>query len=162
MLLRKRSPFAVVALLALAAAVAWFEWQHRDALGYDKPVEAAAGSATAAPDDNARLAALAAAHRSGEEVEVTGRVVKLLSDDTEGDRHQRFLLQVGQSALVVLVAHNIDVGARVPAAAGDELRVHGEYEWNDKGGVLHWTHRNPARDPRHESGWIERAGRRYE
>lgn len=161
MSLRKRSPFAVIALLLLAAAVGWFEWQHRDALGFSKPIEVA-GSPAAAPDDSQRLAALAAAHRSGEEVEVVGHVIKLLPDDTEGDRHQRLLLQVGDTPLVVLVAHNIDIGARVPAAEGDELRVHGEYEWNDKGGVLHWTHRNPARDPRHESGWIERGGQRYE
>jgi len=161
MLLRKRSPLSALLLVALGAAVVGYEWTHRDALGFSKPEPVAQPAATA-PDDNARLAALAAAHRSDEEVEVTGRVIRLLDDDVEGDRHQRFLLQVGETALVVLVAHNIDVGARVPVAVDDELRVRGEYVWNDQGGLLHWTHRNPARDPRHEGGWIQLGGRRYE
>jgi len=158
---RKRSRLYTVLLLALTAGVAWYEWEHRDALGLHEPATVATAPAKA-PDDNQRLRAIAAAHRSDEQVEITGCVARLLPDDTEGDRHQRFLLAVQDAALVVLVAHNVDVGERVPVEVGDELRLSGEYEWNDEGGVLHWTHRNPARNPRHPSGWIERAGRRYE
>ena len=164
-MLRRRGRFSVLLLIALGVAVAWYEWQHRDQLGFLEPQPVASAPSTApdsASNDNARVAALFAAHRSGEVVEITGRVVKLLEDDDEGDRHQRFLLQVGEQPLLVLVAHNIDIGQRVPVTEGDPLRLRGEYEWSEKGGVLHWTHRNPARNPQHESGFIELGGKRYE
>jgi len=41
-----------------------------------------------------------------------------------------------------------------------EITIRGEYEWNDKGGVIHWTHRDPR--GRHENGWIQFNGIRYE
>lgn len=162
---RRRGRFSVLLLVAVGVAVFVYEWQHRDQLGFVKPQPVASAPSTApdsALDDNARVAALFAAHRSDEVVEITGRVVKLLEDDEEGDRHQRFLLQVGEQPLLLLVAHNIDIGQRVPVTEGDELRVRGEYEWSEKGGVLHWTHRNPARNPRHEGGFIQLGGKRYE
>src|SRR5262245_12887221 len=112
-MLRRRGRFSVLLLVALGVAVFWYEWQHRDELGFLKPEPVASAPASArdtAPNDNARVAALFAAHRSDEVVEITGRVVKLLDDDDEGDRHQRLLLQVGEQPLIVLVAHNIDVG----------------------------------------------------
>jgi hypothetical protein len=158
---RRRGRLSVLLLVALGAGVLWYQWEHRDELGFSKPQPVATAPATAL-DDNARVAALFAAHRSDEVVEITGRVVKLLDDDDEGDRHQRFLLQVGEQPLLLLVAHNIDLAPRVPLTEGDELRLRGEYEWSEKGGVLHWTHRNPARNPRHEGGFIQLGGKRYE
>ena len=81
-----------------------------------------------------------------------GEVVKILPDDTKGIRHQRFLLKVAPG-LVVLVAHNIDMAAKINSlAAGDRLSFCGEYIWNEKGGVLHWTHRDPA--GRRPGGWL--------
>ena len=43
---------------------------------------------------------------------------------------------------------------------GDILRFAGEYEWNERGGVLHWTHHDPR--GKHAGGWLELAGRRYQ
>ncbi len=43
---------------------------------------------------------------------------------------------------------------------GDRVTVKGEYEWNERGGLIHWTHRDPR--SAHEDGWIEHANVRYE
>ncbi len=96
---------------------------------------------------------------SGQMVEFSGRVVELLSDDDHGDRHQRFIVAVDES-LTVLVAHNIDLAPRVPLDRGDEVRLRGQYEWNEKGGVVHWTHHDPD-GSRRGTGWIRHQGRSY-
>jgi hypothetical protein len=100
-----------------------------------------------------------AAQRSGLWLETSGRVIRILKDDNEGARHQKFILQLdgGHS---VLVAHNIDLARRIPAREGVSLTVHGRYEWNDRGGVIHWTHHDP--DGREPGGWIEVGDVRYE
>ncbi|RNC82359.1 MAG: DUF3465 domain-containing protein [Phycisphaera sp.] len=96
---------------------------------------------------------------SGEMVTLEAEIVKLLPDDNDGSRHQRLLLAL-ESGGTVLVAHNIDLAPRVPADEGDTITVRGQYEWNDKGGVLHWTHHDPKEW--REGGWIELNGGRYE
>jgi len=100
-----------------------------------------------------------AAQRSGLWLETSGRVSRVLRDDNEGARHQKFILQLdgGHS---VLVAHNIDLAKRIPAREGVLLTVRGRYEWNDRGGVIHWTHHDP--DGREPGGWIEVENVRYE
>lgn len=96
-------------------------------------------------------------HRSGLWVESRGTVEKILTDDREGDRHQRFVLRLGDGR-TLLFAHNIDVAPRVPLKEGDTIRFRGRYEWSDKGGVIHWTHADPRSG---QGGWIERAGEVY-
>ena len=113
----------------------------------------------AAPDSG-DIARAYAAHRSGVQVHGSGIVAKVLKDDEKGSRHQRFILHMdsGQS---VLFAHNIDLAARVPDLyVGARVEFEGEYEWNEKGGVVHWTHRDPG--GRHAAGYIEWQGRRYQ
>lgn len=92
-------------------------------------------------------------------VTVSGTVDRILSDDNFGSRHQRFLVRV-RSGRTVLVLHNIDLAVRVPIEIGDRLTLRGEYEWNEKGGAIHWTHHDPRNQ--RAGGWIEHRGVRYQ
>ena len=94
----------------------------------------------------------------GKWLESTGQVVKLLKDDLKGSRHQRFIVKV-PGGLTVLISHNIDLAPRLPLQKGCQLSFRGRYEWNEKGGVVHWTHRDPQ--GRINGGWIECRGKRY-
>jgi len=98
--------------------------------------------------------------RAGQQVKGSGRVVRVLSDDNEGSRHQRFILELS-SGQTLLVAHNIDLAPRISSlTAGDTVGFYGEYETNSRGGVIHWTHHDPQ--GRHVAGWLEHRGRRYQ
>ncbi|MBN1379994.1 MAG: DUF3465 domain-containing protein [Gammaproteobacteria bacterium] len=98
--------------------------------------------------------------RSDFQIEGKGVVIKLLSDDLKGSRHQRFILKL-HSDQTLLIAHNIDLAPRVVGLKeGDAVEFYGEYEWNSKGGVIHWTHHDP--DGNHPAGWLKHDGRTYQ
>ncbi|MDH5622345.1 MAG: DUF3465 domain-containing protein [Gammaproteobacteria bacterium] len=98
--------------------------------------------------------------RAGQQVSGTGTVSRVLPDDNDGSRHQRFILRLA-SGRTLLIAHNIDLAPRVPSLReGDTVSFYGEYEPNAQGGVIHWTHSDPA--GRHAAGWLEHQGRRYQ
>lgn len=98
--------------------------------------------------------------RSGQQVQGQGTVSRILADDNNGSRHQRFILRVPPGK-TLLVAHNIDLAPRIPSLrVGDTVSFFGEYEWNEKGGVIHWTHHDPQ--GRHPGGWLEHDGQRYQ
>lgn len=95
---------------------------------------------------------------SNKQVTLNGTIKDVLSDDFEGAKHQRFILQL-KSSQTVLVAHNIDLAPRISELKpGEMIEVSGEYEWNPKGGVVHWTHHDP--NGVHVAGWIEYQGKR--
>ena len=97
---------------------------------------------------------------SDQQVSGVGRVWKVLPDDNDGSRHQRFILEL-RSGQRLLVAHNIDLAPRIPnLGEGDTVAFFGEYEYNTKGGVIHWTHHDPR--GRHVSGWLKHNGRTYQ
>ena len=106
---------------------------------------------------------IAEAFRSGRsdvQVGAEGRVVRILPDDNEGSRHQRFLLEL-ESGHSLLIAHNIDLAPRVEnLREGELLEFYGEYEWNEKGGVIHWAHHDP--NNQHAGGWLKYHGRVYQ
>ena len=79
---------------------------------------------------------------SGSWIEGTGFVRRLLSDDNDGSRHQRFILDM-RDGYTLLIAHSIDLACRVPVRLGDRVRFRGMYEWNELGGLIHWTHHDP-------------------
>lgn len=99
-------------------------------------------------------------HQSDFQIQSKGVVVKLLADDKNGSQHQRFLVRLN-SGQTLLIAHNIELAAKInDLHEGDTVEFYGEYEWNKKGGVIHWTHHDP--NGRHIPGWIKHADRLYQ
>ena len=118
----------------------------------------AAGDGAAGGD--AALARAFDTRASDLEVEGQGTVVRVLADDQEGARHQRFIVRL-DSGQTLLVAHNIDVAPRVDGlAVGDVVAFRGVYEWSAEGGTVHWTHRDPGGV--HAAGWLRHDGRVYQ
>jgi hypothetical protein len=98
--------------------------------------------------------------QSDVQVQGQGKVSRVLPDDRDGSRHQRFIVELG-SGQALLIAHNIDLAPRViELNKGDIVAFYGEYEWNSKGGVIHWTHNDP--NGRHIDGWLKHRGRTYQ
>lgn len=95
-------------------------------------------------------------HKSGVQVTGAGVVTKVLLDDNDGSRHQRFIvtLATGQT---LLVAHNIDLAPRLTSLEpGDSVAFSGVYEWSSRGGLIHWTHHDPS--GQHRAGWLKHNG----
>jgi hypothetical protein len=94
------------------------------------------------------------------QVQGAGVVSRVLPDDDNGSRHQRFILRL-ESGQTLLVAHNIDLAPRIDdLKEGDTVEYNGEYDWNPKGGVVHWTHRDPS--GQHVAGWLKHDGRVFQ
>jgi len=154
----KRALLAAGVALAAAAAY-WAQPERGPPVAADYPPAARAPATPAQTPD--RVLARAFEERSSDlQVMADGVVVKTLPDDERGSRHQRFIVELA-SGQTVLVAHNIDLAGRIEALrSGDRVSVYGEYEWNPRGGVIHWTHRD-ARGT-HVSGWIKHQGSTYQ
>jgi hypothetical protein len=133
-------------LLVASAALAYIAYTHH--------VVAPTTSPVSPPRTRVAEPALPASQVSG-----TGTVIRILPDDTDGDRHQRFILRLA-SGQTLLVAHNIDLAPRVaPLSEGDTVEYKGEYAWNEKGGVVHWTHHDPSGN--HPAGWLKHDGQTF-
>ncbi|MDP9282007.1 MAG: DUF3465 domain-containing protein [Chloroflexota bacterium] len=99
--------------------------------------------------------------RSTVEVTAQGVVTSVLADDSgPSGMHQRFIIRLTGSTQTVLVDNNVTIGQRAPVLPGNNVFVHGEYVWSDQGGLIHFTHHDPAHS--HEGGWIELSGVRYQ
>ena len=150
--LKKRIVRIVAALVLLL--VGWLSTQ----LGINlAPESSSPSSAGTAQVDDALLRAIRE-HAEDVLVRSHGQVVKLLPDDDHPPRHQRFLVELGDGH-TVLISHNIDLAPRVPLREGQQVSFQGDYIWNEKGGVIHWTHHDPRN--RRTGGWIEVDGKRY-
>ena len=142
---RQKLIFILLAILILAS----FYDQGYFNFGTNRTVEGAAELAAAYENRVSNL-----------QVGGAGVVEKILRDDLEGSRHQRIILRISDNQ-TVLIAHNIDLAPRVEnISKGDRLEFFGEYEWNNKGGVIHWTHHDPSK--RHVDGWLKHKGRVYQ
>jgi hypothetical protein len=138
-------------LLVLIVAVGFAAWDRFDPVGgFGRTSDSGDGSVASAFRDNA----------SGVQVSGKGVATRILSDDSDGSRHQRFILKL-PSGQTLLVAHNIDLAPRISSLReGDSVEFNGVYEWNSKGGIIHWTHHDP--EGRHEAGWLKHNGKTYQ
>jgi hypothetical protein len=137
---------AIFVLLFLAQ-YAWNDLGFRERFGAS---DSSTGSVLARAFEN---------RQSNLQVAGEGEVLRVLSDDNDGSRHQRFILRLG-SGQTLLVAHNIDLAPRISSLqTGDLVEFFGEYEWNPNGGVIHWTHHDPQGN--HVSGWLKHHGKTY-
>ena len=100
-------------------------------------------------------------HRSYVEVTAEGTVTSLLPDSSgPSGPHERFIVRLSTGDLTVLIDHNVAIGSRVPVHQGDHVIIHGEYIWNNQGGLIHFTHHDPQGT--HEGGYIEDGGKTYD
>jgi hypothetical protein len=112
-------------------------------------------------DANSELLSAISAHRSIKYIEINDVIVdRLLRDDLEGDRHQKWIVKLanGQTAMAV---YNIDLADRVPLRVGDHIKLGGELLFNQRDGrpLLHWLHADPRGQRR--AGFVEVNGKRY-
>ena len=115
---------------------------------------------SATPHDDSPIGRAFASGTSDIHVEGEGTVIRVLPDDVDGSRHQRFIVQLA-SGQTLLITHNIDLAPRIAGLkVGDSVGFNGEYVWNEKGGVIHWTHHDPQ--GRHVAGWVIHNGKRYQ
>lgn len=141
----------IVALLALSLLSACDAQLSANNVVAENAIANEIANSPASSLDNTQIERAFANKQSDIQVQGTGAVVKLLPDDTKGAQHQKFLVRINPQQ-TLLFAHNIDLAPRVPLQVNDTITFNGEYVYNPKGGVMHWTHHDP--DGRHENGWI--------
>ena len=157
---RRLRPWAIWLGMFLAACVLVLLFLSFAGIQCGYQPETEAPPPTAGSHGDAAFATAYEERRSDVQISGAGTVVRLLADDDEGSRHQRFIVALA-SGQTLLVAHNIDVAPRVAGLQeGDAVEFSGVYEWNEEGGVVHWTHHDP--DGTHQDGWIKHEGQVYD
>ena len=104
------------------------------------------------------------AGRSHLEVTANGAVARILGErEGPSGEHLGFLLHLRGSAgrgLTVRVEDNLDLSGPIPLREGQAATVRGEYIYDSRGGLIHYTHRDPR--GRHEAGYVQVDGRIYQ
>jgi len=140
---------ALIVLIALAGA--YYSFEYSSSVRQQSP---------AVQQSNVALENAIGSRRSGSQVQGSGTISRILSDDMDGSRHQRFIVRLA-SGNTLLIAHNIDLAPRAAnLKTGEAVSFFGVYEWNERGGVIHWTHHDPA--GQHVAGWLEYNGIIYQ
>ncbi|MDF7675647.1 DUF3465 domain-containing protein [Neisseriaceae bacterium ESL0693] len=159
-----------IVLLIVIVSGFWY-WQHQQFdHSFDKSqtraqieqaLQTAKNSITRpAPSTSSAGLTIRQAHQQGLDkviVNDSGAVVRILPDDIQGDRHQKFIVRTDGGT--VLIVHNIDMAPRLPdLRIGDRVGFQGEFIQNSKGGLVHWTHCGVRKC----RGWLEYKGKRYQ
>jgi hypothetical protein len=117
-----------------------------------------------AADSRAPVYSAWSAERSNVEVEDRGTVRRVLGTRvTRGGAHEGFLVDVpagGGRSISILIEDNVDLTGPIPVARGDAVRFRGVYIYNQRGGIVHWTHHDPRF--RHIPGYVEVNGKLYQ
>ena len=150
--------FSVTALMSLAIGTA--HSLNCSDLGSLAQYDPNCSATTSTNDTDQLLRNAFENQRSNLQVEGKGKVIKILPDDLDGNRHQRFIVRLS-SGQTLLIAHNIDLAPRINSLReGDPIMFYGEYEWSSQGGIIHWTHHDPT--GRHIGGWLKHNGKIYQ
>jgi len=157
---------ALPVLIVMLAGVLLFGESNRTQITYsgDRPARSSISpelpTAVVAQDNGAEVLRALQNRQSGVQVSGSAAVSRILPDDNEGSRHQKFILRFS-TGNTLLIAHNIDLAPRIGGLReGDMVEFYGVYEWNEKGGVVHWTHHDPR--GRHVGGWLKHNGQTYQ
>ena len=116
--------------------------------------------------DTVSNAAIYDAWRSGQshlEVTASGSVARVLGlRNGPSGEHEGFLLHLRGAeghGLTVRVEDNTDITGPMDVHAGDDAVVRGEYIYDPRGGIIHYTHHDPR--GHHVSGYVRVNGRTY-
>jgi hypothetical protein len=115
-------------------------------------------------DPNAAVYDAWRAQRSHLEVVAAGSVARVLgSRHGPSGEHEGFLLHLrgaGGHGLTVRVEDNEDITGPIPLQAGDDVELRGEYIYDSRGGIIHYTHHDPRF--RHPGGYVKVGGKVYQ
>lgn len=147
-----------IAIMLVVLAIASFVYNRTLAPNTVDTALPAISNAVAA--DDSQISQAFKQQQSGIQVQSRGVVSRILADDNKGSRHQRFIIRL-KNGQTLLIAHNIDLAPKINALKeGDTVSFYGQYEYNDRGGVVHWTHHDP--NGRHVGGWLKHQGKTYQ
>ena len=150
----------VVIILLLAAYLSFDFKEKQNTRTTSSTTQTSVSDTNISVDDQNKIMQAYQQQRSNIQVQAQGTIKTILPDDNQGSRHQKMILKL-ENGLTVLIAHNIDLAPRIEGLKkGDKVEFYGEYEYNQKGGVIHWTHHDPQ--GKHIDGWLKYQGRMYQ
>lgn len=85
-------------------------------------------------------------------------VIRTLADDTNGLRHQKWVVQLSNGSSMMAV-YNLDMCERVALKVGDHVAMGGQFVWTNQGALLHWLHYDPRKT--RPDGYVEVNGKVY-
>lgn len=154
----QKNNLIIIAIVLLVAAYFGLDLKQKQNTGAG--VQNSNTGNTVSVDDQQKIMQAYQLQRSNVQVQAQGAVKAILPDDNEGSRHQKMILKL-DNGLTVLIAHNIDLAPRIEGLKkGDIVEFYGEYEYSQKGGVIHWTHHDPR--GKHIDGWLKYQGKMYQ
>lgn len=154
----QKNNLIIITLIVLVTAYLGFDFKRKQNTSSDS--QTSNTSRAVAVDDQHKIIQAYQQQRSNVQVQAQGVVKAILPDDNEGSRHQKMILKL-ENGLTVLIAHNIDLAPRIEGLKkGETVEFFGEYEYSQKGGVIHWTHHDPR--GKHIDGWLKYQGKMYQ